>query len=120
MIEAIRIPADASKPLEDLHVPEEHSLPTLQRAVGGLIEPMLTTEDHTLYANEEAAFAAAPVPNFRATDHAMRWKPWFAVRPILGDCVLVGFDPRRGEHTATIPDAARRRIELIDKEARGA
>jgi hypothetical protein len=97
------------------------SLGQLQALVGGYIEPIGVpdfipgAEYGTAYINEEGKIFGLE-PNMRATDFMV---PGIGLSPrdyIVGNMVLLGYNPHTGEN-ADVPEGMVKRAKLIEEEA---
>ena len=82
---AVILRADGS--IEQL---ENRKLKTLQKAVGGYIEPVYTKQDRLMYVNEEGLIIGLPL-NVRASD--------LVDRQIVGDAVYFTDEETRKEQS---------------------
>ena len=93
-------------------------LEQLQAAVGGWIEPIPTSENVTIYVNEEGKIYGLPV-NRLAMDVWIRWDEWrcmIAGDWIAGNAVVVGGVDDDGE-TMDLSDLDRRWVKRVAREA---
>jgi Domain of unknown function (DUF3846) len=97
-------------------------LEQMQELVAGLIQALPIPEfidpsgRSTAYVNEEGKMIGLE-PNMRATDFMVPGVGLFWGDFIAGDFLLVGFDPRRGEHTTHLPQSVADRVRLIESES---
>lgn len=99
------------------------TLEALQGLVGGHIEaaplpPFIEGQTRgTAYVNEDGKHDPECAPNGRATDFMVPGVGLFWGDYVAGTLIVLGFDPRTGEHLPDPPEAAVRRARLIESEA---
>lgn len=108
MINGICIPATITDPARLVEIADSESLGTL---VGGWLEALMIDGTTTCYLNEEGKLKGLPV-NVRAT--AMLAHRLAPSDMIVGDVVLLGFDPETGDDLS-LPNATEK-ITFINGE----
>ena len=107
-INGICIPFTITEPARMVEVTDGKSISAL---VGGWLEALMVNPTITCYMNEEGKIDGLPV-NVRAT--AMMLHALHGTDVIVGDVVLLGFNPETGEDLS-LPDAAER-VTFINGE----
>jgi hypothetical protein len=109
VINGICIPAEITEPARVVEITDGDSICAL---VGGYMEALMVNPTTTCYLNEEGKLDGLPV-NVRAT--AMMLHALHGTDVIVGDVVLLGFDPETGEDLS-LPDAAERAAFINGQE----